>query len=292
MTRTRGSHAPSLLTLVRRTVVDHELIRPGETILVACSGGPDSTALLHSLALLRDKLRFSLVAHGIDHGLRESAAKELDLAEALAASLDVPFSRSRLSVSSGGNLQARARAARHEKLHEVLSAVRAQAIATGHTADDRAETLLMRLVRGTGPRGLGVLPPRAGELIRPLISARRRDVMTHIERHQLIYATDPSNADPRFLRARIRAEIVPRLEALSPRIVESLCALAEDVVELGLPASEDAQPLSRRQREQINHAVRRGRPRVALRIRGGEDVTIALSGKSAEPPRTKSVKKR
>ena len=85
---------------------------------------------------------------------------------------------------------------------------------------------------------------------------------------------------------------MPRLEALSPRIVEALCALAEDVVELGLPASDEAQPLSRRQREQIDHAVRRGRPRVALRMRGGEDVTIALSRKEAEPSRTKSVKKR
>jgi tRNA(Ile)-lysidine synthase len=101
-------------------------------------------------------------------------------------------------------------------------------IATGHHADDRAETLLMRLLRGTGARGLAVLQPLEGDRIRPLLRARRVDIDGHIARHRVPHAIDPSNRDPRFLRARVRMELLPELERLSPRIVEHLCALADD----------------------------------------------------------------
>ena len=223
----RGSHRPSLLTLVERAIVEHHLVHRGDIVLVACSGGPDSMSLLHSLALLGRRRAFRVVAHGIDHGLREAAALELDGAQRLAATLEVPFSRSSVAVSPGGNLQARARAERHGRLREVAERLGATSIATGHTADDRAETLVMRLVRGTGPRGLGVLPPRAGKLIRPMIRARRADVLLHLERHAVGFATDPSNANLRFVRARVRAEVLPALERLSPRAVEALCALSD-----------------------------------------------------------------
>ncbi len=222
------SHPPTLITLVRAALADHALAPRGSTVMVAVSGGPDSMALLHVLAGLRQRGAFGVFAHGVDHGLRPEASAELDLAEQLARSLDVPFSRTRVSLASGGNLQARARDARWGALEAAAARVGADRIATGHHADDRAETMLMRILRGTGPRGLAVLPPIDGVRIRPMIRARRRDVDAHVARHRIPFSADPSNRDPRFLRTRVRHDLLPTLERLSPRVVEHLCSLADD----------------------------------------------------------------
>jgi tRNA(Ile)-lysidine synthase len=223
------THPPALLTLTRRTIVDEALFVPGSTVLAAVSGGPDSMALLHVLARLRPKLGYDLVAHGVDHGLREEAARELDQAEALARTLEVPFTRTHANVPKGGNLQARARSKRLEALHSAAAHTGASAIATAHHADDRAETVLLRLLRGASPSGLAVLPPRHEDLVRPFLRARRSDIQAHITRHELPFSTDPSNLDPRFLRVRVRQELLPLLEALSPGIVAHLNGLADDL---------------------------------------------------------------
>jgi tRNA(Ile)-lysidine synthase len=225
------SHPPTLLTLASRTIEDAGLWRRGDLVLAAVSGGGDSMALLHVLALLRKRLGHEVVAHGVDHGLRAEAAAELDLAEQVARSLEVPMTRSHLDVAPGGNLQARAREGRSKALRAEAERVGAKVIATGHHADDRAETVLLRMLRGAGPRGLAVLPPRAGDLVRPLVGARRKDVLAHLARHELPYASDPSNADPRFLRVRVRHELLPLLEGLSPGIVGHLTALADQLGE-------------------------------------------------------------
>ena len=118
-------------------------------------------------------------------------------------------------------------------------------VATGHHADDRAETLLMRVLRGTGARGLAAMPPHDGDRVRPMIAARRRDVEAHVARHRIPFATDPSNRDPRFLRTRVRHELLPALERLSPRVVEHLCALADDIA-TGGDRHEDANARTQR----------------------------------------------
>jgi tRNA(Ile)-lysidine synthase len=115
--------------------------------------------------------------------------------------------------------------------------------ATGHHAEDRAETLLIRILRGTGPAGLGVLPPRAGNRIRPLYRARRADIDAHLRRHRIPFSLDPSNADPRFLRTRVRQEVLPLLESMSPRVVDHLCRLADDLAKLRLGALQGPPPL-------------------------------------------------
>jgi tRNA(Ile)-lysidine synthase len=196
---------------------------------VAVSGGPDSMALLHVLGLLRRELAFGLFAHGVDHGLRNEAAAELDLAEGFARSLEVPFERTQVQVAPGGNLQARARDARWEALRAAASRAGARRIATGHHADDRAETMLMRILRGTGAAHLGVLPALDGDRIRPMLRARRPDVQAHIRRHRIPHSNDPSNLDPRFLRTRVRLELLPVLERLNPRVVEHMYALADEL---------------------------------------------------------------
>ena len=233
------SHPPTLQTLTRRMLATELRLPKGARILVATSGGPDSQALLDVLASLRGPLGLVVLAHGADHGLRESAAAELELAEELARRLDVPFGRSVLRVAEGANLQARARAARYEALG---AAAQGALIATGHHADDRAETVLLRLLRGAGPRGLAVLPPRAGDRIRPMLRARRSDVLAHLERHRVPFATDPSNRSPRFLRTRVRHELLPLLATLSPQIVAHLCALADQLVPVAEGESAVALP--------------------------------------------------
>jgi tRNA(Ile)-lysidine synthase len=227
-----ASHPPALLTHVARSLRGECAALRGERVLVATSGGADSQVLLHALAWHAKKHGLTLVAHGVDHGLRAEAAAELDLAEDLARTLGVPFARTRLALPPGGNLQARARDARFEALRAAALAAGARFIATAHHADDRAETVLLRLLRGAGPQGLAVLPPLAGDLARPLLRASRADIRAHAMRHGLRFAEDPSNADPRFARVRVRREVLPLLAELDPGIVRHLCDLADRLLAL------------------------------------------------------------
>jgi tRNA(Ile)-lysidine synthase len=223
------THPPTLITLARAALREHGLVDRGSTVLAAVSGGADSMALLHVLSRLRRDLGFGLFAHGVDHGLRPESAAELDVVEVFAATLDVPFGRTRVDVGAGGNLQARARTARWNALRAAAAHAGADRIATGHHADDRAETMLMRVLRGTGALGLGVLPARHGDRIRPLLRARRTDIDAHVRRHRIPYCDDPSNRNPRFLRVQVRRELMPVLERLNPRVVEHMGALADEL---------------------------------------------------------------
>jgi len=239
------ANAPSVLTLTKRALGGEVELERGSSLVVAVSGGADSMVLLHVLARLAPTFGLSLHAHGVDHGLRPEAARELDGAEAFAESLGVPFARTSLKVARGGNLQARARAARHAALASAAARVGARAIATAHHADDRAETVLMRLMRGAGARGLAALPPRAPseaasdiELLRPLLRARRTALRAHAARHRIPFADDPSNEDPRYLRVQVRREVLPLLERVSPAIVDHLNALADQLGEA--PEGADA----------------------------------------------------
>jgi tRNA(Ile)-lysidine synthase len=228
-------------------------------------------AALHVLARLRGKLGHELIAHGVDHGLRDGAGAELDLAEETARALGVPMTRSVARVAQGGNLQARARTGRLTALRQAAVRAGAKVIATGHHADDRAETVLLRLLRGAGPRGLGVLPPRAGDLVRPLLRARRSDIDAHLARHAIPYVDDPSNLDPRYLRVRVRRELLPLLAELSPGIVSHLCALADQLSGLAASASLPlgTAPLPRATRDALAALARTKSPRMRVSLPGG-----------------------
>lgn len=271
---------PTLLTLAHRAIRDEKLFARGDRIVVGCSGGPDSTALLHALALLRKRVGHQLVAVAIDHGLRAEAPSELAKAREVADAMGVPFVAIALSVGAGANLQDRARRARHRALQRAAAQHGAVAVATGHTADDRAETLLMRLLRGSGPRGLAVLPAMAPAttkggvpLVRPLWRARRADVLAHLARHRIGFATDPSNLDARFLRVRVRHDLLPLLAELSPGVVEHLCALADM---LGRGEPDPWASLGRAQRLAIQRALDLGRAEIRLRLSGGREMWLRI----------------
>jgi len=272
-----------LLTLATRTLTEECGVKRGDRVLCAVSGGPDSMALLDVLARLAPKLGIEVAGHGIDHGLRAEAAAELDLAEAHARSLGVAFTRSAVTVEHGGNLQARARAARYPALEARQREWGAQVLATAHHADDRAETVLLRLLRGSGPRGLAVLPARDGERVRPFLRARRSDVMLHLMRHDVAYAEDPSNRDRRHQRVRVREELLPLLHDLSPGIVEHLNALADALVATGTQPDLDGMGLTlgRAQRLLLARAVSRRQRQARIWLPGG--TVLGLDRTTLEP---------
>ncbi len=267
------SHPPSLVTLVTQTLKRHTMWHAGECTLVAVSGGADSMVLLHVLAKLREKFGHRIAAHGVDHGLRANAATELDIAERFAAELGVPFSRTNLQVSSGGNLQARAREQRYFALETAAKAAGATRIATAHHADDRAETFILRLLRGSGPKGLAVLPPASGDRIRPLIGVRREQILAYAGRHHIPFSNDPSNIDPRFTRTRVRAEVLPLLHQLNPKIVEHLSILADQLAAANLPNAPEiddfAADLPRTARDALAELQRSRSPHMQIALTGG-----------------------
>jgi tRNA(Ile)-lysidine synthase len=277
-----GSHPPALLRRTERTLREETPLRPGARILVAVSGGGDSMALLHVLSRLAARLGFELLAHGVDHGLRAAAAAELDQAAELARELGVPFARSELGLTPGGNLQARAREARYAALDDAAARAGAHWVATAHHAGDRAETLLLRLLRGSSPQGLGVLPAAAERRLRPFIRSPKSAILLHLERHGLRHANDPSNHDPRFLRTRIREELLPLLEQLTPGAARRLNLLADECSEPRTAVVTDAQGhvvrVSRTQAAQIRRAHKLRQPGVRIWLPGGHELELTQGG--------------
>lgn len=235
-------------------------------------------ALLDVLCRLSRQLDLAIHAHGVDHGLRPEASSELDLAAALARKHGISFTRTRVVVAAGGNLQSRARAARFEALWAAAGNVGASLLATAHHADDRAETVLLRLLRGAGPRGLAVLGPQHGDLIRPFIRARKSDISAHLRRHRLAFASDPSNLDRRFLRVRVRHELMPLLEALEPQVVRHLTDLADQLslgdIPLVLDPGGRVVALSRAHVSAIRRAQRHSLYGARVRLPGGRQILI------------------
>lgn len=202
--------------------------------MVACSGGPDSAVLLHVLTRLAPELDLRLWVASVDHGLRPDAARDVAVARELADRLEVPFSALRVEVPSGGaSLQAKARAERYRALLKEADRIFADRVAVGHTLDDQAETVLSRLLRGSGLGGLaGIAPRREDGVVRPLLDCRRAEVHAHAERFGLPFVRDPSNEDPAFERVRLRTHVLPALHAEGPRVTEHLAALADEAREV------------------------------------------------------------
>lgn len=209
------------------------MLSRGDLVLVACSGGPDSAGLLVALTQLSEPLGIRLHAASVDHGLRASASQDVRVAERQAESLGVAFTGLRVVVPEGPSLQAQARKARYNALRQLAESIGACRIAVGHTADDQAETVLMRLLRGVGLRGLrGVLPARDDGVVRPLIDCRRDAVAALAQSRLSSIACDPSNQDPRFERVRLRQELMPLLERERPNLVTHLCDLRDEADEV------------------------------------------------------------
>ncbi len=228
-----------LLTKVKETIRKYSMLSPGDRVLVAVSGGPDSVCLLSVLhALAKDRDLSLHVAH-LDHMFRgKESADEARFVAGLAKKLGIPATIGQVDVPAfcrerGLSAQAGAREVRYGFLLRTADKTGSSRVATGHTADDQAETFVMRLLRGAGVSGLSAIPPVRDAIIRPLIEITREEVLEHLKETGFAFVTDPSNMKPLYTRNRIRIELMPVLKRFNPRIVEMLAA------EAGLLRDED-----------------------------------------------------
>ena len=208
-----------------------------KVLLAAVSGGADSTAMLAALAALRDDAGFILHCVHIEHGIRPADESRGDAlaVEALCKKLDVPYKIisipngriAAFAARSGSGIEAAARIFRMKALHRERRRIGAERILIAHTSDDLLENLLMRILRGSGPRGLAAMPVTRGQLFRPLLDFTRQDVLEYLEEKGLSYRTDSTNADIRFLRNKVRHKLIPVLDSFFPSWRVSLPALAE-----------------------------------------------------------------
>jgi tRNA(Ile)-lysidine synthase len=214
----------------------------GSTVVVAFSGGPDSLCLLEVLSGLVNagKLNIKLTACHVDHMLRPCSGSDAEFARQYAESLGIPFELRQEDVGEaaaelGTCIENAARQVRYRLLEEAALAKGARAVATGHNLDDQAETVIMRILRGTGITGLSGIkatrPISAGSeilLVRPLLGVTRKQIISYLNEKKLEYMTDETNLDTSYLRNRIRAQLLPLLEErFSPGIRHSLARLAQ-----------------------------------------------------------------
>ncbi len=212
-----------MLSKLLKFLREYEMLAPGDTLVCAVSGGADSVAMLFAFYLLKDKLGITLEAAHFNHHLRgeESDRDEVFVRE-LCDRYDIPLHMGGGQVAAGKKgLEAAARDARYAFLKTLPGK-----IATAHTADDNAETVLMHLVRGTGLKGLGGIAPVRGNLLRPMLTITREEVEAFLEEWCLHHIQDSSNHGDAFLRNRLRHHVMPLLRQENPKIGEHLSQMA------------------------------------------------------------------
>jgi len=222
----------------RRLIGENELAACGcnlsETVLVALSGGADSTALLLSLHKLyqEGKIRGLFAAH-LNHGIRgEAASRDQRWCRALCDRLSIPFATETVDVpahakANGQSLEQAARALRYDFLERARLSFGASVIATAHHRDDQAETVLMNLIRGSGTSGLGGMKPRNGHIIRPMLHVSKQEIFAFLSEAGETHCVDETNAENAAVRNRIRNQLMPMLETFNPSIAQSLAKTAE-----------------------------------------------------------------
>jgi len=226
-----------LLEKVRNTIKKNHLINKGDKVLIGVSGGPDSVALLYFLNSLKKEFKLTLHIAHLDHKLRKDSHKDAEFVRSLAKKLKIPLTTAQINVkriARKGSLEEIARNARLGFLFKAAKEIKAKKIALGHNLDDQAETVLMRILRGTGLCGLsGILPKRviAGyQIIRPLIEVKRKEITAYLKRKKIHPRQDPTNVENIYFRNKIRNNLLPLLEkGYNRNIKELLANMAESV---------------------------------------------------------------
>ena len=214
------------------TIHKYSMLAGGETVLIGLSGGPDSVCLLHVLHALKSKFSLTLHAVYVDHGLRPGeTAGEIEFCEKICNSLSVPFFTKTIDVKNyaaqnGMNKQEAARELRYRAFEETALETKAQKIALGHTADDQAETLLMRLLRGSGTTGLAGIPPVRKFIVRPLIETERDAIEGFLHAKNIGSIVDSSNLKDAYVRNKIRLSLMPLIKGFNPDIIKTLSKTA------------------------------------------------------------------
>lgn len=213
------------------TISKYRMINTGDVIVAGISGGPDSVCMLDGLVALKDRLKIDILVAHYEHGLRKwEDERETQFVRTLARKYNLNFESEKGNLSSRGSLSSieeKARDARYGFLESLKEKYNADKIALAHTMNDQAETVLMRLLRGSGIKGLSGIPPVRGHIIRPLIEIKREEVLKYLSDRNLSYVFDSSNIDTRFLRNSIRLKLLPELENYQKKTVERLAKLSD-----------------------------------------------------------------
>jgi tRNA(Ile)-lysidine synthase len=227
-----------ILKKVTDTITEYRLFEPGDRVLVAVSGGADSTALLYLLHSKQAELKISLHVAHLNHLLRKGDA-ELDqkYVEGMAQKLGLPVTTEAQDVAElaeleGKGIEEAARQARYAFFDDLAHRVGANKIAVGHTADDNVETFLMRLLRGSGLKGLCGIPTRRGNIVRPLIKVWRREIEDYVGALKLVPRRDHTNYESKYLRNSVRLKLIPQLKIynlnIKEIILQTILLLTED----------------------------------------------------------------
>lgn len=286
-----------LLTHVARALAGPGAPGAGQTVVAGLSGGPDSVAMLDALLALAPGRGLRVVAAHLDHGLRPGSREDAAFCRELCDRLGAPLRVGAADVAArarrdGGGIEEAAREERYAFLRGVKDEEEAVAIAVAHTRDDQAETLLLRLLRGAGRRGLGAMRERSRDRWRPLLAVSRSEVREHLGARGLPWREDPTNADPSFLRNRVRAELLPYLESrFNPSARETLARAARLLAEEDDLLQELADALwarvARRSAEAVlldREELRSAPPALARRaLRRALDETGGLKGVGQDP---------
>ena len=215
-----------MLTKLLTQLREYDMVKSGDTVVCALSGGADSVAMLFAFYLLREKLGIRLAAAHFNHRLRgEESHRDESFVRELCRGYEIPLTVGSGEIRPGKKgLEAAAREARYAFFDTLPGK-----IATAHTADDNAETVLMHLVRGTGLKGLGGIAPVNGRVIRPMLTVTRQEILAFLEEYHLSFVEDSSNQTDAFLRNRLRHRVMPVLKEENPRLAENLSAMAMEL---------------------------------------------------------------
>ena len=211
-------------------VEDYRLINENDRILASVSGGPDSIFLLHFLIFYSKIKNFEIKVAHINHNLRKESTEELEFVKKLCKKLNLPFYYRNLKIEKTSSIEEEARKKRYSALIEIARYTKCNKIATGHTLDDQAETLLMRLIKGAGIKGIGGISPfikfKDIEVIRPLLFTEKDEIKKYLDEKKIPYKIDLSNYSLKFLRNKIRHKILPLFEKINPKVKEKIGNLA------------------------------------------------------------------
>ncbi len=236
MTKKRKLTGSLFIKQVADTIKQYDMLRKGDKVLVGVSGGADSVCLLRALLGLRKKLCIELVVGNVDHGLRgKESEKDSAFVKSLSSAWGLECMHKRINVKSGGrkdtSIEERAREKRYAFFSEAALKKGCSVIATGHTMDDQAETVLMRIIYGSSLAGITGIPPvryeKALRIVRPLIRTERSDILSFLERGRVEYVEDSTNRDMMFARNSTRSEVLPFLAEYNPKIKRSLVNLSD-----------------------------------------------------------------
>lgn len=217
---------------VRALSKEYDMFPAGGTVLCAVSGGADSMCLLHLLRALAPEYGFTLQCAHFNHNLRgEESLRDEDFVRARCLEWGIPFHCGRgdvagQAVQTGRGIEETARELRYAFLEHTAKEIGAARIATAHTANDNAETVLLHLVRGAGLQGLTGIFPKRGTLVRPMLAVTRAEVEEYCACHSVPYVEDSSNEDEGYTRNFLRRRVMPLLEQMNPRVMENLSAAA------------------------------------------------------------------